>query len=178
MAGITLPAPVKLFLVTLHQDEALLNEAIGKFSESWGEADFESEDFPFEETDYYQKEMGGGLKRRFYSFSKLILPDQIVDAKLQSNRIEEELAKDGSRQVNLDPGYLDTYKVVLASAKFGGQKIYMRDGIYADMTLTMYKGKWEAFLWGFPDFKSRKYDEVLNKIRDIYKGQLRGLREE
>src|SRR5262245_19802127 len=132
MAGIAAPAPVKLFLVTLHKDEGLLNEAIAAFGKSWGESDFQSEDFPFEETDYYQKEMGENLQRRFYSFSTLISPDQIVDAKLHSNRIEEELAKDGSRLVNLDPGYLDTYKVVLASAKFGGQKIYMREGIYAD----------------------------------------------
>jgi hypothetical protein len=176
MAGTTTPAPVKLFVVTLHRDASLLGEAIESLSETWGKADFESEDFPFEETDYYEKEMGSSLNRRFYSFENLILPDQIVEAKLHSNRIEERLAKNGLRQVNLDPGYVDTYKVVLASAKFGGQKIYMRDGIYADMTLTMYKGKWEAFLWGFPDFKSRKYDDVLNRIRDIYKLQMRGLK--
>jgi hypothetical protein len=90
---------------------------------------------------------------------------------LVANGIEQEFASRGNRTVNLDPGYLDYYKVVLASAKFGGQKIYMRDGIYADMTLIHFKGKWESFAWGFPDFKSGIYDEVLSTIRNLYKAQ-------
>ena len=173
MALLKSPDRVKLFVITLHRDPEILQKAMRAFTLTWGEIDYESEDFPFDETNYYEQEMGAGLVRRFYSFKDLIEPDQIVDAKLQSNAIEDEFLLGERRTINLDPGYLDTYKVVLASGKFGGQKIYMRDGIYADMTLTMYKGKWEAFLWGFPDFKSRKYDAVLNKIRDIYKIQRR-----
>jgi hypothetical protein len=169
----TSPAPVKLFVLSLHHDVSVLEEAIDQFKNSWGDTDFVSDDFVFDETDYYEAEMGSGLLRRFYSFAQLISPDLIVEAKLHCNRIEDHWLREGRRQVNLDAGYLDTYKVILASAKFGGQKIYLRDGIYADMTLTMYKGKWESFLWGFPDFKSRKYDEVLRQIRELYKTQNR-----
>lgn len=151
----------------------MLDSAIRQFQVEWGDTDFVSEDFPFDETNYYEQEMGPGLRRRFYSFQELISPDLIVEAKLHCNVLEEQFTREGKRVVNLDAGYLDTYKVVLASAKFGGQKIYLRDGIYADMTLTMYKGKWESFVWGFPDFKSRKYDAVLSRIRDLYKEQLR-----
>jgi len=167
----TPPSPVKLFVVSLHRDASILEAAINQFQVEWGGTDFESEDFIFDETDYYEPEMGNGLRRRFYSFAQLISPDRIVEAKLHCNSIEDQFLQEGQRQVNLDAGYLDTYKVILASAKFGGQKIYLRDGIYADMTLTMYKGKWESFVWGFPDFKSGKYDEALKKIRDLYKAQ-------
>ena len=173
MASPVPPTPVKLFIITLQNDPALIESAMNQFKVEWGETDLESEDFIFEETNYYEEEMGKGLCRRFYSFRELIPPDRIVEAKLHCNVIEEKFMLEGRRRVNLDAGYMDTYKVVLASAKFGGQKIYLRDGIYADMTLTMYKGKWESFIWGFPDFKSRKYDEVLCRIRDLYKGQLR-----
>jgi hypothetical protein len=169
----TSPSPVKLFVVSLHRDVSVLEGAFDQFKTTWGETDFVSEDFIFDETDYYEPEMGSGLLRRFYSFAQLISPDRIVEAKLDCNSIEDQWLREGRRQVNLDAGYLDTYKVILASAKFGGQKIYLRDGIYADMTLTMHKGKWESFLWGFPDFKSRKYDKVLNTIRDLYKTQSR-----
>jgi hypothetical protein len=167
------PSPVKLFVVSLHRDLSILDNAIDQFKAEWGNTDFESEDFVFDETDYYETEMGSGLRRRFYSFAHLISPDRIVEAKLHCNRIEDQSLRDGHRQVNLDAGYLDTYKVILASAKFGGQKIYLREGIYADMTLTMYKGKWESFVWGFPDFKSGKYDQVLRQIRELYKIQNR-----
>ena len=169
----TSPAPVKLFVVSLHRDVSILEKSIVQFKAEWGDTDFVSEDFVFDETDYYEQEMGSGLLRRFYSFAQLIDPERIVKAKLDCNRIEEQYLQDGRRQVNLDAGYLDTYKVILASAKFGGQKIYLREGIYADMTLTMYKGKWESLLWGFPDFKSGKYDQVLSQIRDLFKTQRR-----
>ena len=172
MASPAAPAFVKLFVITLHNDISILDASMRAFEVEWGETDFISEDFDFDETNYYEPEMGPSLKRRFYSFRDLLSPDRIVEAKLHCNVIEEQFLQDGKRRVNLDAGYLDTYKVVLASAKFGGQKIYLRDGIYADMTLTMYKGKWESFLWGFPDFKSRKYDDVLCKIRDLYKADI------
>jgi len=64
---------------------------------------------------------------------------------------------------------------VLASVKFGGQKVYLHNGIYADMTLVVYRGKWEAFQWGFPDFKSGLYDQTLFEIRDLYKSQVKSL---
>lgn len=168
--------PVKLFVATLHAPEADPDQAINALIEHQGAIDFKSEDFPFHATDYYEPEMGSGLRRRFYSFKNLIAPEEIVEAKLLTNSIEERFRKDHGRSINLDPGYLDFYKVVLASAKFGGQKVYMRNGIYADMTLIMFKGKWESFAWGFPDFKSGAYDNVLFTIRDLYKAQLREIK--
>ncbi len=168
-------APVKLFVITLHRDELILNKAVSDLKARWGDIDFQSKDFPFNQTDYYEKEMGGGLQRRFYSFEKLIDPEQLVEGKLFTNQIEEKYAGAEGRRINLDPGYVDYYKLVLASMKFGGQKLYLRDGVYADMTLIVYKGKWQSFYWGFPDFKSGAYDEVLFQIRDLYKARIKSL---
>lgn len=171
MASAGTASPVKLFVITLHNDPEILQKAIGDLKDVWGEVDWISDDYEFDVTDYYSAEMGAGLLRRFYSFAHLIQPDQITEIKLLSNSIEERYRSDSGRRINLDPGYLDTYKVVLASAKFGGQKIYLGRGIYADMTLVRYKGKWESFAWGFPDFKSGRYDAALSTIREIYKKQ-------
>jgi len=171
MAHTVPPVPVKLFVITLHRDPEPLAGAIALLQEQWGTADFVSEDFAFDFTNYYEAEMGKNLSRRIYSFERLITPDQLVEAKLFCNQIEEKYRGDSGRTINLDPGTIDNFKLVLASAKFGGQKIYLRDGIYADMTLVMNKKQWESFVWGFPDFKSRRYDTVLSKIREIYKRQ-------
>jgi hypothetical protein len=164
-------APVKLFVVTLHRDPAILESATSELINSFGPIDWQSEDFRFDVTDYYEKEMGSELLRRFLSFQNLIMPDEIADIKIRTNELENKYRTENRRQINLDPGYLDTFKVVLASTKFGGQKIYLGKDIYADMTLVMYKGQWEGFAWGFPDFKSRRYDSVLSKIRDLYKSK-------
>ena len=165
--------PVKLFVVTLHREVEALNAVRSELEQEWGECDFQSADFPFDQTDYYEKEMGSNLFRRFLSFQRLITPDRIVEAKLFTNLMEEKYSGESGRRINLDPGYLDYYKLVLASAKFGGQKVYLRSGIYADMTLVVFRGKWEAFQWSFPDFKSGLYDQTLFQIRDLYKSQVK-----
>ncbi len=68
---------------------------------------------------------------------------------------------------------MDYHKIVLASAKFGGQKIYIGKGIYADMTLWYEKGHYKSFPWTFLDFKDGLYEKVFLRIREIYKGQNR-----
>lgn len=75
--------------------------------------------------------------------------------------------------VNLDVGYLDFHKLVLASAKYNGQKIYLDQGIYADPTLYFEGGQFHAFENTFPDFKSNTYHEVFLKIRNTYKAQIK-----
>lgn len=168
--------PVKLFIATLHRPDAPLDQAISECVAKWGETDYISADFPFTATHYYEPEMGPGLQRRFYSFRKLVPPELLADIKLATNELEGRFLSDTGRRINLDPGYLDYYKVVLASTKHGGMKIHLRNGVYADMTLVMNKGKWESFTWGFPDFKSGAYDAVLCQIRDLYKAQVKPIR--
>jgi len=171
------PVPsVKFFVITLHRDPEIVQTALTSLQQEFGKADFVSEDFPFEVTSYYENEMGANLMRRICSFERLITPDLIAEAKRFTNNLEEQFRSEKGRQINLDPGYLDYYKVVLASTKYGGQKIYLANGIYADMTLVMYKGKWESFDWSFPDFRSGLYAQVLSRIRDLYKTQVKALK--
>ncbi|MCL5036800.1 MAG: DUF4416 family protein [Chloroflexi bacterium] len=168
------PAPVKFLAAILYNDEKAADEAVKKLVEIFGPVDFESSSFPFDFTDYYENEMGGPLFRKFVSFKNLRLPDFLLEAKIECARLEAGSAVDGKRTVNIDPGYIDHFKLVLASFKFGGQKIYMGGGIYADMTLWYSKGSFEPFAWSFPDFKSKRYDWLLMEIRRRYKSQAAG----
>jgi hypothetical protein len=168
------PEPVKLFVAAIVARDAPVDDARARCVERFGPVDHESARFAFTYTDYYAEEMGDGLERLFWSFERTIDPSAIVEAKLATNAIERALAKGGRRTVNLDAGYLDTYKVVLATAKGAGQKVYLRDGIWADLVLTFVKGRVKFFDWGFPDFKSGAYDKTLLKIRELFKGQRKG----
>ena len=93
--------------------------------------------------------------------------------KLLCNGIETELSRDGKRTVNLDAGYLDHNKVLLASAKEAGQKIYLDKGIYADLAGRYKGGHYQPFEWSFPDFRDGRYDGELLKMRSVYLKQLK-----
>lgn len=161
-----------MILGVIFSDPGLLGRLEEHLERHFGPIEARSDAFDFGETDYYRDEMGEGLKRIFYSFSVLIDPARIVDIKIESNRIESEFAPDGRRRVNIDPGYMDFYKLVLASAKFQGQKVYLGKGVYADPTLYYDKG-WKSCDWSFPDFKSGRYDEFLTGVRRSYKNKMR-----
>lgn len=167
------PLPVKLVIAVLYSDENQLAVARERLVQQLGPIDFISSPFPFQVTDYYVPEMGAPIVRLFYAFEKLISPGDLASIKLSANAIEDELATSGKRQVNLDPGYLDPDKFVLASAKYNGQKIYLSDGIWADLTLYYQKGHFSAYSWSFPDFRSGEYEKAFLRMREIYKGQLK-----
>jgi len=167
------PTPVKLIIGVLYSDEGLFAEAEQRLIERYGALDFKSQVFPFEVSDYYVPEMGASIQRLFLSFVRLISPGDLAAVKIRCNGVENELAVSGRRRVNLDPGYMDYDKVVLASAKYNAHKIYLSDGIYADLTLRYQKGRFHPSPYCFPDFKSGEYDKVMNHIRALYKGQVR-----
>ena len=96
------------------------------------------------------------------------------EVKVLANKIECKFAVDGSRRVNIDPGYMDFHKLVLASVKFLGQKIYLGKGVYADPTLYYDKG-WKPYDWGFPDFRDGRYNDFLTLVRRAYRQKLRRL---
>ena len=165
------PGPVKLFVGVLYSDATLLAKAFSMLDQRYGEIDFRSCSFSFDISDYYVSEMGSPIYRIFVSFEILIRPPMITTIKLETNKIEDKLAVDQKRKVNLDPGYMDYDKVVLASAKYNGQKIYLDRGIWADLALHYVKGKFIPYPWSFPDFKRGMYNDVFLEIRHRFKIQ-------
>ena len=172
------PDPVKLFLAVLASTRESVDRVREMFLDQFGETDIDSGWMAFDFTDYYADEMGPEIERVLFSFADLIDPSRLVEAKILAGEVEEKLAEDSRRVVNIDPGYLDYFKVVLASGKPGGIKIYVDHGVYADLALYYEKGRFLPFEWGFPDFRSGYYDEFLIKVRARYKKQTRDLRDE
>ena len=170
------PLPVKYLIAVLFRDEKYILRAKEELAVKWGAIDFEGKNHPFNITDYYESEMGTPLFRRLLSFEQLYDPKQIVAMKLECNDIETALACDGRRRVNLDAGYLDHNKYLLASAKEAGQKVYLDKGIYADLSGRYKAGRYRPFEWSFPDFKDGRYDEELLEIRKLYMQQLKKYR--
>lgn len=169
----TVVEPVKLFVAALWADHAALDEAIRLVQQRWGPVDFVGPDRAFDVTDYYGDEMGEGLQRRLVSLEPLVMPDRLPEIKLGCIEIEQQLAAPRGRRVNLDAGYLDHNKIVLASIKYAGQKIYLGRGVYADLVARYRDGRYRPLEWTFPDFRDGRYDDELARLRRTYLEQLR-----
>ena len=160
---------VKLICGMISARADLFDRAGDTLADAFGPVDLVSETMPFDMTDYYDKQMGRPLLRRFVSFAEPVNPSILVDVKLRTNAIEAEFAaRRGEklpRPINLDPGYIAPSKLVLASMKNFSHRIYLRDGVYAEVTLMYRKGLWEPLGWTFPDYASGRYDAFLTTAR-------------
>ncbi|HKP96959.1 MAG TPA: DUF4416 family protein [Fibrobacteria bacterium] len=143
----------------------------------FGPIDFKGDFLPFDATEYYRDEFGTGLFRGFVSFRGLEDPDRLPDRKHAAARMEAAWSRAGRRVFNLDIGYLDPDKLVLASFKRGPCKLYLRHGVYADLLLRYSKGRFDPFPWAFSDFKDGRYDKSLLVIREKLKAELRKSRD-
>ncbi|MCX5777723.1 MAG: DUF4416 family protein [Elusimicrobia bacterium] len=165
MGTIHVEKPVKLFAGIIAADDALLQRAKKLLAYCWGDIDTESEVVPFTFTDYYAPEMGDNLLRCWVSFPGLRSPSCLAAVKRASNDIEQSCATDGKRRMNIDPGYVTPAKVVLASTKDYSHRIYLSDGIYAEVTMMFQKGSYVFLPWTYSDYQSKAALQFFNRIR-------------
>jgi hypothetical protein len=165
---------VKLITSIFSGGDNLTANAIEALSERYGKTDFISAPFSFAYTDYYVKEFGESLVRRFVAFERLIRPEELPDIKLWTNRLERGTSDEERRKINLDPGYLARSHLILATGKGYSHRPYLRDGIYADLTL-LYRDKAFCVLpWTYPDYAGGEIIGMLTRIREKYVLQLKG----
>jgi len=146
----------------------MLHELEAKF----GPADGVSEVFPFDQTGYYDAELGTPITRRLIEFETLCPLDELANIKLFTNSIEAKYGEPGKRMFNLDPGFITTQRLVLATGKNFSHRIYLHDGIWADLTMIWQKKQWVEFPWTFPDYAGGDMKTRLTKLRQSYKNKL------
>lgn len=164
---------VKLTIGFIFKEESIYQESKVILEKRFGKIDFESQTLPFCHTDYYEKEFGKDLKRKLVSFKKLIEPCDLPKVKIITNKIEKELSTGVSRTINIDPGYLDFSKLILASTKDYRHRIYLNRGIYAEVTLFYQEKTFKSWEWTYPDYKTSDYIAIFNRIRQIYAEQIK-----
>lgn len=181
MGAITSPLPVKPIIAVLTAEPPLLSSVYQVLSHHLGPLDWTSALLPFSSTTYYAAEMGENLQRQFLSFKRLMDAGELAAMKRFTNEVEQAFAPtiDGNgtqhRRVNLDAGYVCSAKLVLASTKDHAHRIYLRDGIYAEITLRFHRKTFRPWDWTYPDYRSQAYIEIFNHIRTIYREQLNSI---
>ena len=160
---------VKLITGVLYPDdeggEGWFAWTLGKLEALWGRHENVSSSVPFTATDYYW-DIAPRLARRFICFKGQAMAGELPDWKRASIAIETESRN--PRIVNIDPGYVDGARLVLASTKDHAHRVYLRDGIFAEVTMRFRFGKWTPFDYTFPDFAGGVYDKFLSAARESW----------
>lgn len=165
--------PVKLIFSIFGPAGDAITGAIERLAALYGPPDYVSPQMPFDYTDYYSPEMGPRLVRRFLSMEILIRPECLPDIKLATNDLEIETMQENHRVINIDPGYLSQAHLILATGKGYSHRPYLRDGIYADLTLIYSGKKFCPLPWTYPDYADEKQMQMLYAIRSRYLLQLK-----
>ena len=168
-------SPVKLICGIIAFEEHIFKKAEEHLDRLYGPVDLTSPLFEFKFTDYYEKQMGKNLKRKFLSFAEFVLPEKLSEIKLRTNELEEELRKEfrsSRRLVNLDPGYLTSSALIMATAKDFAHRVPLRNGIYAHLELLFGKKEARPLSWTYPDFKTKDYQNFFMEVRRIYLSKL------
>lgn len=167
------PTPAKLVVGFFLKDKALAVDIAQDLQEHLGAVDMVSDWIQFDFTNYYHKEMGAPLSRRLVVFKSLVDQTQLAAIKLKTNRLEQKYQRKRQRRVNIDPGYLLPERFVLATGKNFTHRIYIGQGIYADLTLIFQKGAFRSLPWTYPDYADKRLINFLTLVRNKYMLELK-----
>lgn len=169
------PLKAKLIVAVIINGKETFDDLLKILSTRFGDVETLSPWYNFDFTDYYKPEMGAPLFRRFIVFQNLIDQETLPDIKLWTNELENTfLNQSGNRHVNLDPGYLTLERFILATGKNFTHRVYLRDGIFADLTLIYTKGAFQTLPWTFPDYATETIRAFLATVRQAYYLELKG----
>lgn len=165
--------PVMLVISVLYNDKSLLSKVVEDLAITFGKIILESDPYKFDKTDYYEPEMGDCIEREWFCFTPLLDPSKLSDWKEKCISIEKKYSIDNKRNVNIDPGYLDHGKLVLASCKTAADKIYMGRGVYANTCLRYKKGSFYGPSHSHNDFLDGRFNPFFKLAKILLKQLIR-----
>lgn len=165
--------PVLLFTAITFNGKVDLKEVFAQLENQFGRIEKQSPVFDFDAfTDYYEPEMGAGLEKVIVTFEQLIDAEQLPDIKRITNQIELKISKSKNRSVNIDPGYLNLSKMVLATTKDYSHRLYLGKGIFGDLHLVFQNKSFQVQTWTYPDYRQPQIIEFFNEVRQQYREKL------
>ena len=164
----------KLIAALTASDMALLAEIEQELTQRFSPIDATSDLFSFDAfTSYYQPEMGTELQKCFVSFRDIILVETLPEIKLLTNEIEQRCAVNGNRRINIDPGYLTAAHMVLATTKPYTHRIYLGQGIHAELTYICKKRVFHTLEWTYFDYRAPLAMRFFEGVRKTLLKQMR-----
>ncbi len=164
--------PVMLVVAAFSRHAELLEIARQGLENWYGPVALASPPYEFNQTEYYAPTMGTGLRKQFFAFADFVMPDQFASIKLATNEMERQIVAGQpwpeARPLNLDPGILNLGKFHLATTKDQAHRIYLRDGIFAEVTLRFQAGEFVPWPWTYADYRQPVVLAFLKQAREYY----------
>ncbi len=177
MTAARIPDPELLVVAVFSRHLTAIDWAREQLMRHFGPIVLESPPFDFNQTHYYEATMGAGLRKSFLVFGELVAADRLAEIKHKTIGLEKKLVRSGlyaeARPLNLDPGLLSLGKLLLATTKDQAHRVYLRDGIYAEVTLRFQAGCYETWPWTYADYQLPEVREFLEQAREWYRQRLR-----
>jgi hypothetical protein len=164
------PLPARMIVSAIYSSLDVMLDAIGDMEKKYGRVTDETDEIDFIHTTYYREEMGDELKRKFFAFEKPAPRDSLADIKNFTCRLEERYGERAGkyiiRRINLDPGILTLANLILASTKDYAHRLYLKEGIFAEVTLVYEKRKFRSLPWTYPDYMEPDVIRFLTRVRN------------
>ncbi len=153
-------------------------DALAFLTERYGPLDVTSGVYDFSAiSNHYDAEMGRPLTKCIVSFERLLPRDEFLAAKLFTVELEHRFSVAGKRRVNLDPGLLTMENFVLATGKNYSHRIYLGNGVFAEVTLLFTKhGTIQELPWTYRDYLRDPAAAFLLSLRPRYKEKIESLK--
>ena len=164
---------VKLICAVTYGEGFDIDDIMYSLEVAFGSVDGKSKIIEFDHTDYYTPEMGPNLKKVLLSFDQNFQAAELWMAKRTAIDIEEMYKRDHKRRINIDPGYLETSKLVLASTKNFSHRIYLNQGIFGEVTLIFSDNAFQKLPWTYPDYLDPDFLQFLTQTRLDLKRKIR-----
>jgi hypothetical protein len=168
--------PVKLIIPALFADRTLVAGVRELIEQTYGKLDLETAPVLWNHTEYYAAEMGPELYRVFFIPSGLIDRRLLPSIKNQTVDWESKYAVENKRRINIDPGYMSEGPFILASTKNYFHRIYLDQGVFAEVTLYYMHNEYHNLPWTYPDYATPEYKLILKKIREWYRKELEAVK--
>jgi hypothetical protein len=170
------PDPALLIVAAFSRHQDAMAWARQRLETARGPVALASEPYTFNQTAYYEKEMGAALQKQLLSFRELADLGELAGIKRFTNDLERQLTNTGNytevRPLNLDPGLMTLGKFMLATTKEQAHRIYLQDGIYAEVTLRFQDGAFQPWPWTYADYREPFVCAFLKQARDFYRQRL------
>lgn len=181
LAHVRYVEPVVRFCAVITRHEAARQWALQRLNAMWGGVAITSSEIPFEAGGYYTPTMGKDLIKTLVAFDGFHDPGELAAWKLQTNTMESDYAASSNhsetRPLNLDPGYMTQAKLVLATTKDRDHRIYLRDGMFAEVTLTYVGKQWNHHRWSYPTYRTEEVASFANACRQRLRQHLAATRQ-